>query len=205
MNKLWFIFILGLSYPAFGQDYLDRSSSGYSSVVANIINKKDDKQYAHYLYTSINLSNSRTNVDLVFTDNLNTRTFFQIRLTKKQRQAFLEAIAEYKNLYNKKTKKTKKSKESFANANCLFIYWWKTDGNANFISYHVPFDCQIFTQDAKNRQFMLVFPSITDSRRRRATIQPPNIYINYEEVLNLEILLNEKTIAEAFKQVDQGS
>ena len=205
MNKLWFIFSLSLIYPAFGQDYLDRSSAGYSSIVANIIKQKDKKQYAHYLYTSINLSNSKTNVDLVFTDNLNTRTFFQLRLTKKQRRAFREAITEYKNLYNKNTKKRKKFKESIANVGCLFIYWWQIDGKANFISYRPTFEFKLLSENKKNHQLVLVFPPITDSRRGRVSIQPPSIYIDYDEVEKLEILLKEKTVTTAFKQVDQGS
>ena len=204
MNIFWLLFILGLSYPFFGQDYMGRSSAGYSSVVANIIYQEDSKQYAHYLYTSINLSNYQTNVDLIFTDNLNTRNFFQIRLSQEQRLDFLEALDHYKSLYNQAFDLKNRINEAISSVSSSFIYWWKTDSTASFISYDIPFDFWLVSQNNQNYQLVLGFPSITDSKRHKETIQPPFIYIDYDEVLKLEMLLDEDTIEVAFQQIDQN-
>ena len=198
MNILWLLFILSLSYPLFGQDYMGRSSAGYSSVVANIIYQEDDKQYAQYLYTSINISNRQTNVDLIFTDDLNTRNFFQIRLSQEQRLDFLDVLAHYKSLYNEAIELKNQFNETLDTIFSSFIYWWKIDSTASYISYDIPFDFQFI-----NHQLVLGFPSITDSKRHKETIQPPYLYIDYAEALKLEMLLDEETIEVALQQIDE--
>lgn len=200
MNKLWLIFILGLSCPVFGQKESLRFLHGN---ICGFIKKSGTSLfYPHEIAVIVDLEGSRTNVELLFLDKNNTTNRFFITLNSKQRQEAFEAIAKYKEWHDTALTNKYKLDKLITQAESSLITWRKSSGNIVFSQSNVSFKFVFFSQNPKNHQFVFLFPIIRD-KKEKASIKPPPIYFNYKEAIALANLFSDKTLSEAISREKQ--
>ena len=199
MNKLWLILISGLICPIFSQALNEKASYGYGIVIASIINQQDNRHNIHLINIAVNISNAQTNVDLLFKDRLNTLHSFAVRLSYEQRQEMIQAMLKYFEWNRQATIMQYKLDKAITNFITHQVYWQKKDNNCGFLSRNIPIELRFFSQTPKDHQLILKFSSIGDIRNL-GSIQPPSIYIGFDEVVKLANLLSEGPIIVAVRK-----
>ena len=199
MNKLWLILILGLICPTFSQALNDKASYGYGIFITSIINQQDKRHNIHLVNTAINISNGKTNVDLLFKDRLNTRSSFSVRLSYAQRQEMILAMLKYFEWNRQATIMQYKLDKAITNVIVPQVYWQKEDNNHGFFSRNIPIELRFFSQTPKDHQLILKFAFIGDISSF-GSVQPPSIHIGFDEVVKLANLLSEGPIITAIRK-----
>ena len=200
MNKLWFIFILGLSCPVFGQKESLRFLHGN---VQGFIKKSGTSLFYHHdISIIVDLDSSQTNMELLFLDKNNTTNRFFVTLSDKQRKEVFEGIAKYKYWNDTALSSNYKLDKLISKVDSALIEWRKSSGSTVFSRSNVPFQLVFFSQNPKEHQFVFLFPIVYD-KKTKASIKPPSIYFNYKEAIELARLFSDKTIAEAITREKQ--
>ncbi|MGL5721327.1 MAG: hypothetical protein ACRCY4_02875 [Brevinema sp.] len=194
MKVLLLVIILSLSHPIFAQENIVSFSYGD---IRGLIPKDEDSSFSfHEIFTAIKISNMQTtNVGLIFSDK-NTSNSFLIELSSQQRQDLLQAIAKYKDWNGKAIKEKYEIEKEITNIDSTSIYWKKDSDQYGFFNYNMSLRLIFFSQNEKRHQLVLVLPFL-EIKQEKVSIQPPTIYIEYDEVLKLENLFSEKAITQA--------
>ncbi|MGL5721326.1 MAG: hypothetical protein ACRCY4_02870 [Brevinema sp.] len=197
MNKWWFILILSLSCPIFGQKNSLRFLHGN---IRGFIKKTGTTVfYPHDISVIVDLNSSQTNMELMFLDKNNTTNRFFIELTTKQRKDVFLAIAKYKDWHDTATTRRFRLDKLIDRATSSFISWRKPNASVVFSRNNVPFKLVFFSQNLKEHQFVFVFPSVHD-KKAKVSIKPPAIYLDYKEAIKLAGLFSEKAIDDAISR-----
>ena len=222
MNKLWFILILGLFSPIFGERVPERFFSGkvigltYNDILERFLERDlkvlvdIDKTISIKVTNEISNKNpnkppkikvvtQKTNInciELIFSDALQQ---FNISLNPIQRKDFLNAIQKYKEWNSIAIKNKQEIQKDIARVNSEYLYWRYQSSSEGYSSSSYYIVTRFLSQNIKHHQFLLHFPEAKSTYNSYITANPDTLYLEYEEVVKLEKLLTDKAVESAIK------